>query len=210
MQLLDKYYNSIKIGDTVSLFGEIGQVNEEMGALGIYFKEGVNWELVKNKLKKMENCKKTLYFCYNETFVSFWEIMNNLTGSIEDVCHVVVKFCSEKETYFTIEKESRIIGIRKEKIYLKDAVSVSFDREKLVKLTIHKDVVRTICEHFGWDKLDISISEYELDYEERKYVSTLWYCGKDTFERFLSSHKEGFDISDNRNAQCPAYGWIDE
>ena len=38
MQLLDKYYNSIKIGDTVSLFGEIGQVNEEMGALGIYFK----------------------------------------------------------------------------------------------------------------------------------------------------------------------------
>ena len=83
MQLLDKYYNSIKIGDTVSLFGEIGQVNEEMGALGIYFKEGVNWELVKNKLKKMENCKKT--------FISFWEIMNNLTGSIEDVCEVVVK-----------------------------------------------------------------------------------------------------------------------
>lgn len=35
MQLLDKYYNSIKIGDTVSLFGEIGQVHEEMGALGI-------------------------------------------------------------------------------------------------------------------------------------------------------------------------------
>lgn len=81
----------------------------------------------------------------------------------------LVKFCSEKETYFTVEKESRIIGIRKEKIYLQDAVSVSFDREKLVKLTIHKDVVRTICEHFGWDKLDISISEYELDYEEREY-----------------------------------------
>ena len=33
MQLLDKYYNSIKIGDAVSLFGEIGQVNEEMGTL---------------------------------------------------------------------------------------------------------------------------------------------------------------------------------
>ena len=122
----------------------------------------------------------------------------------------LVKFCSEKETYFTIEKESRIIGIRKEEIYLQDAVNVSFDREKLVKLTIHKDVVRTICEHFGWDKLDISISEYELDYEERKYVSAPWYCGKDTFERFLSSHKEDFDISDNRNAQCSSYGWLDE
>lgn len=58
MQLLDKYYNSIKIGDTVSLFGEIGQVNEEMGALGIYFKEGVNWELVKNKLKKWKIAKR--------------------------------------------------------------------------------------------------------------------------------------------------------
>lgn len=53
--------------------------------------EGVNWELVKDKLKNMENCKKTLYFCYNETFISFWEIMNNLTGSIEDVCEVVSK-----------------------------------------------------------------------------------------------------------------------
>ena len=91
MQLLDKYYNSIKIGDAVSLFGEIGQVNEEMGALGIYFKDGVNWELVKDKLEKIENCKNTLYFCYNETFISFWEIMNNLTGSIEDVCEVVSK-----------------------------------------------------------------------------------------------------------------------
>lgn len=40
----------------------------------------------------------------------------------------LVKFCSEKETYFTIEKESRIIGIRKEEIYLQDAVNVSFDR----------------------------------------------------------------------------------
>lgn len=39
MQLLDKYYNSIKIGDAVSLFGEIGQVNEEMGALG--YKAGI-------------------------------------------------------------------------------------------------------------------------------------------------------------------------
>ena len=50
----------------------------------------------------------------------------------------------------------------------------------------------------------------ELDYEERKYVSAPWYCGKDTFERFLSSHKEDFDISDNRNAQCSSYGWLDE
>lgn len=62
MQLLDKYYNSIKIGDTVSLFGEIGQVNEEMGALGIYFKEGVNWELVKNKLKKNGKLQKDIIF----------------------------------------------------------------------------------------------------------------------------------------------------
>lgn len=90
MQLLDKYYNSIKIGDAVSLFGEIGQVNEEMGALGIYFKDGVNWELVKINLKNGK-LQKTLYFCYNETFISFWEIMNNLTGSIEDVCEVVSK-----------------------------------------------------------------------------------------------------------------------
>lgn len=61
MQLLDKYYNSIKIGDTVSLFGEIGQVHEEMGALGIYFREGVNWELVKDKLEKMASVFISVY-----------------------------------------------------------------------------------------------------------------------------------------------------
>lgn len=121
-----------------------------------------------------------------------------------------MKFCSEKETYFTAEKKSRIIGIRKEKIYFKDAVSVSFDQEKLVKLTIHKDVVRAICEHFGWDKMDISITDYELDYKEREYVSAPWYCGKDIFVSFLSSHKEEFDIPDNWNAQRPSYGWLDE
>lgn len=27
---------------------------------------------------------------------------------------------------------------------------------------------------------------------------------------FMETHKDDLDITDNRNAQCPAYGWLDE
>lgn len=122
----------------------------------------------------------------------------------------LVQFCAEKETYFHIEEESRLIGIRKKTIYLTDAVKVSFDRKKIVKLTRNEFLIKVICEHFGWDKLEISVADYELDYAETEWLSEPWYCGKDVCNHFMETHKDDLDITDNRNAQCPGYRWLEE
>lgn len=122
----------------------------------------------------------------------------------------LVQFRSEKETYFYIEEKSRLIGIRSTAVYITDAVKVSFDRDKLVKLTRNEDMIRIICDHFGWNRLDIEIVGYELDYAETKWMSAPWYCGKDICIKFMEEHKDDLDNTDNRSAQCPAYGWLEE
>lgn len=70
--------------------------------------------------------------------------------------------------------------------------------------------IELICDHFGWDRLDIEIVDYELDYAETKWMSAPWYCGKDICIKFMEEHKDYLDITDNRSAQCPAYGWLEE
>lgn len=122
----------------------------------------------------------------------------------------LVQFRSEKETYFYIEEKSRLIGVRSTAVYITDAVKVSFDRDELVKLTRNEDMIKIICDHFGWDRLDVEIVDYELDYAESKWMSAPWYCGKDVCIKFMAEHKDDLDNADNRSAQCPAYGWLDE
>ena len=121
-----------------------------------------------------------------------------------------VRFKNKKETSFCSEEKSRLIGTRKTKIDLADAVRVSFDRDELVKLTRKEDIIKIICEHFGWDKIEISIIGYQLTYEEKRFVSIEWDCGKDVCIHFMETHKDDLDITDNRNAQCPAYRWLEE
>lgn len=121
-----------------------------------------------------------------------------------------VRFKNKKETSFYSEEKSRLIGTRKTKIDLADAVRVSFDRDELVKLTRKEDIIKIICEHFGWDKIEISIIGYQLTYEEKRFVSIEWDCGKDVCIHFMETHKDDLDITDNRNAQCPAYRWLEE
>jgi hypothetical protein len=91
MQMLDKNYNKLEIGDKVLLFGMIGTVYQDTNALGLFFEEGIDWKLVKSNMTKIQGCEKEIYFCYNKYFISFWELMNNLTTGEEDVCHIAEK-----------------------------------------------------------------------------------------------------------------------
>lgn len=43
MQMLDKNYNKLEIGDKVLLFGMIGTVYQDTNALGLFFEEGIQW-----------------------------------------------------------------------------------------------------------------------------------------------------------------------
>lgn len=122
----------------------------------------------------------------------------------------LIRFRSEKETYFSIKAPSRLFGERSERIYLTDIISVSFDRKKLYRIDIDEDIKKLICEHFGWDTIKVEAVDFELDYAESEWVSAPWYCGKETFNKFITNHSDEFNIADNIPAQCPAYSWLDE
>jgi len=58
---------------------------------GINFKEGIDWNLIENKIPEVTWCNNTPHFCHHDNFISFWELMWNFNCNIEDVCDVVVK-----------------------------------------------------------------------------------------------------------------------
>ena len=89
--ICDKNYKNLEIGDKVSLFGKIGEVGIDSGAYGIYFKEGIDWNLIETKIPEVTGCNNTPRFCYNDNFVSFWELMWNFNCCIEDACYIVEK-----------------------------------------------------------------------------------------------------------------------
>lgn len=122
----------------------------------------------------------------------------------------IVQFQCEEETCFSVKSPSRVFGERKDKFYLTSGVSVHFDRDSIYRIDVDWEVINFIRNHFGWDSIEIEAVGWGLDYEESKYVSIPWNCGKEIFEEFIRSHLDDFDISDNVNAQCPSYSWIDQ
>lgn len=91
MDLLDKNYKVLELGDEVSLFGKLGEVGIESGAYGIRFRESIDWNFIESKIPEITGCNNTPHFCYNNTFISFWELGLNFKCSIEDVFDVVEK-----------------------------------------------------------------------------------------------------------------------
>ena len=90
-KVCDKNINELEIGDKVSLFGKTGEVVYDSGAYGIYFKEGIDWDLIESKIPEITGCDNAPHFCHNDNFVSFWELMWNFNCCIENVCEVVTK-----------------------------------------------------------------------------------------------------------------------
>lgn len=90
-KICDKNYEDLEVGDKVSLFTKVGEVVFDSGAYGIYFKEGIDWNLIESKIPEVTGCNNTPYFCHHDNFISFWELMWNFNCNIEDVCDVVVK-----------------------------------------------------------------------------------------------------------------------
>lgn len=92
----DKNCSDLKVGDKVSLFGKVGKVIYDSGAYGIYFEEGVPWELIKSKMLELAPDEQIQgvaepHFCYDKKFVSFWELIWNFNYIPGDSCEVVKK-----------------------------------------------------------------------------------------------------------------------
>lgn len=81
--------NPIWTGDNVSLFGMIGEVVFESGAYGIGFEQIIDWGRIEKEIFPITGCNNAPYFCYNDNFISFWELLWNF--NCEDDWCVVVK-----------------------------------------------------------------------------------------------------------------------
>lgn len=110
--------------------------------------------------------------------------------------------------------------------YLSDVFEVSFDREQLfvVKKNLMVDNIFRLMR--GWDRIEAEVVNYSIDtfagtladmpnmkdvVDElgNMPVSEPNSVSEEQFRNFLSSHKDGFDISDNEYAQVPSYSFLE-
>lgn len=84
----DNEAGEMKVGDTVNLFGMIGTVVFECGAYGIGFTETIDWDVLERKIPEITGCNNSPCFCYNDNFISFWELLWNFNCE-DDLCCVV-------------------------------------------------------------------------------------------------------------------------
>lgn len=122
-----------------------------------------------------------------------------------------------KEVKFT-EEPKKII-----KWYFSDIYTVSFDRANQFKVEKNLYADNTFRILHNWDKIDFEVVSFSLDYlidftEEQKKnlpdfitempVSSPMTVTEEVFREFLRTHVDDFDISDNKNAQVPAYFFV--
>lgn len=86
--ILDMHGNDIHTGDIVNLFGMKGKVTQECGAYGIAFDTTINWALMKDKIKDITRTNNQPAFCYNDNFISFYELIWNYNCE-DGICDVV-------------------------------------------------------------------------------------------------------------------------
>ena len=69
----DKNGRRIWEGDIVDLFGMKGNVVQECGAFGIAFMKTIDYDLLESKIPFNNSAN----FCFNDNFISLWEIFWN-------------------------------------------------------------------------------------------------------------------------------------
>lgn len=109
------------------------------------------------------------------------------------------------------------------KMYWYDIFSVSFCKKNafiVEKNLIMDNLFRFV---YGFDEIKAEVIGYSLDYssslsEEQEINMPKEFCDlpcstpmevtEEVFKQFIMSHKEDFDITDNKNAQVPSFSFI--
>lgn len=97
---------TIYVDDTVDLFGMIGTVNFCCGAYGIGFEKEIDWDLIESKIVEVTGCDNRPWFCCNDNFISFWELLWNF--NCEDDWCTVVKVIKSTEKERSFDESQRI------------------------------------------------------------------------------------------------------
>lgn len=85
-EIFDKNDIEIFEGDIVRFFGMTGVVVREAGAFGVSSKKTINYDVLEKNIPSPNNPA----FCYNDNFISLWELIWNYS-SLEDTnkCDVI-------------------------------------------------------------------------------------------------------------------------
>lgn len=87
--LTDK--NSFKVfeGDIVRIADfQYGEVVKECGAFGIAVLPYIDWNYLEKKIAEITGCNNQPCFCYNDNFISLWELMWNYNQE-ENHCDIL-------------------------------------------------------------------------------------------------------------------------
>lgn len=89
--------NELHVGDYVRLCGDIGEIVFSCGAFGIFIVDEVPWDALEELVRKDSGNRPS--FLYNDNFISFWEIVWNLSEDSDEPCLPHVKSVTALEEF---------------------------------------------------------------------------------------------------------------
>lgn len=94
--------NELHVGDYVRICGHIGKIVFSCGAFGIFITDEVPWDALEELVRKDSGNHPS--FLYNDNFISFWEIVWNLSEDTDEPCLPYVESLTATGGVFTDEK----------------------------------------------------------------------------------------------------------
>lgn len=97
--------NELHVGDYVRICGHIGKIVFSCGAFGIFIADEVPWDALEELVRKDSGNRPS--FLYNDTFISFWEIVWNLSEDTDEPCLPYVESITVTGGIFTDENGNK-------------------------------------------------------------------------------------------------------
>ena len=89
--MTDKNGRKIFEGDIVRLFDiSVGEIVQECGAFGIGFREPIDYDYLASEIVSITGCNNTPEFCYNDYYVSLYELYWNYNEENDNISVIEV------------------------------------------------------------------------------------------------------------------------
>jgi uncharacterized phage protein (TIGR01671 family) len=89
--LTDKNGNKIFWGDIVRLFDiAVGEIVQECGAFGIGCRKQIDYDYLASEIAPVTGTNNTPMFCYNDNYVSLWELYWNYNEEDDNISVIEV------------------------------------------------------------------------------------------------------------------------